>query len=349
MVKKIFGDEIGPWTELKLDYIRSYLNAYSNILKSAGFQEYYFIDGFASYGICRCRKTKKMIYGSPLIALSVRPSFTKYFFIELEEKKIIELEDIAKRNFPKANIVPINGDCNVEIDSVLEQIGEYKPFITLFDPQAGDLYLETIQKISQKKKAEILINFPFGMAIRRYMPLTAGKTINKNIQIKLTKIFGNNDWKPIYSERKNGVLSPTIAREKYLNLYLHNLLKSGFKYHAVKNIRNSRGNHIYYLIFVTNHIRGLEKIKDVIMKDEPERDTLFFLQELLSQIYKTFKGKGNLSLKKILEELLSGKHLYRKQDFKDALIKLENEKRLIRINHRKKAKSFQDDELFKII
>jgi len=349
MVKKIFGDEIGSWTELKLDYIRRYLNAYSNILKSGNYQEYYFIDGFASYGICRCRISKKTIYGSPLIALSVKPPFTKYFFIELEEEKIIKLKEIAKKHFPKANIVLIIGDCNIKIDSVLEQIGEYTPFITLFDPQAGDLYLRTIQKISQKKKAEVLINFPFGMAIRRYMPLTTGKTINKYMQIKLTEIFGNNDWQQIYLERKKGVLSPTIALKKYLDLYLHNLLKSGFKYYAVKNIKNSKGNHIYYLIFVTNHIRGLEKMKDVITKDEPERDTLFFLQELSGKIYETFKSKGKLNLKKILEELLSGKHLYRKKDFKDALIKLEKEKRLIRINNREKAKSFKDGELFKII
>jgi len=52
-MKKIFGNDIGEWTELKLENIRKYLNAYSNILTYAGYCEYYFIDGFAGEGFCR--------------------------------------------------------------------------------------------------------------------------------------------------------------------------------------------------------------------------------------------------------------------------------------------------------
>ncbi|PIY32668.1 MAG: hypothetical protein COZ07_04925 [Candidatus Infernicultor aquiphilus] len=223
------------------------------------------------------------------------------------------------------------------------------PFIALLDPQAGDLYWETIHKISQKKKVEVLINFPFGMAIRRYMPLTKGKNITKNMKNKLNRIFGDDNWEKIYLERKKNTISSTVAREKYLDLYINNLLSVGFKYYAVKNVKNSLGNHIYYLIFATKHIKGLEKMKDVMVKDEPERNTLFFLQELTNEIYKIFKDEENLNLDTILEKLLPGKHLYRKQDFKDALKRLEAEKKLIRIESRKDAKSFNNDELFNIV
>lgn len=348
MAKKIFGNEIGIWTELKLKCIKKYLGAYSNILNCGGFPKYYFIDTFAGSGWCKTRKTRKLIYGSPLIALSIDPPFTKYFFIELDETKTIELKKTIEERFPKMDVVIEQGDCNVKIDSILNQIGDNMPFVTLLDPQAGDLYWKTIDKISQKKKAEVLINFPFGMAIVRYMPLTRGKTITQNMKERLDRIFGDKRWREIYSERKRGTISSALAREKYLDLYLNNLSTS-FKYYAVKNIRNTLGNNIYYLIFGGKNIKGLEKIKDVIVKNEPERNTLFFLQDLTNKIYKIFSNEKNLTLKRVLEKLLPGKHLYRKQDFKKALKILEKEGRLKRVKPRKYARSFRDDELFHII
>ena len=122
------------------------------------------------------------------------------------------------------------------------------------------------------------------MAVNRYMPLTDGSEITKYDKARLDKIFGDINWQKIYLERKNKKITPIITREKYLDLYLGNLLSIGFKYYAVKNIKNSRG-HLYYLIFGTKHIRGLERMKDVIVKNEAERNTLFFIQELKDKIY----------------------------------------------------------------
>jgi len=349
MAKKIFGNEIGPWTELKLEYIRKYLGAYSNILNLAGYKEYYFIDAFAGSGFCKIKRTGETKRGSALISLSIKPFFTKYFFIEIDPIKYNDLRNVINKYFSKRNIVIKNGDCNKEIDSVLKEIDDKTPFIALFDPQAGDLYWSTIQKLSVKKKAEVLINFPFGMAINRYMPLAAGRTISKEIENKIDLIFGCKDWKNIYQERKNNKLSPSIAREKYLDLYLTNLISIGFKYYAVKNVKNSRGAHIYYLIFATKNLKGLEKMKDEFVKSETSRDTLFFLPELKLKIYREFKKTSAISLNRILDKLLPGKHNYKKQDFKKALILLEKEGKLIRVSKRKRARSFYDDELFKLI
>ncbi len=349
MAKKVFGNDIGPWTELKLECIRKYLSAYSNILNSAGFREYYFIDAFAGSGYCKTRKTRETRRGSALISLSINPPFTKYFFIELDSAKHDYLQDILNQDFSDRTVVMRNGDCNDEIVLILKQIDESTPFMALLDPQAGDLYWDTIRKISEKKKSEVLINFPFGMAINRYMLLTEGKEISKDMENKIDLIFGCKDWRNIYQERKKDKLSPAITREKYLDLYLMNLMSVGFKYYTVKNIKNSIGNHIYYLIFATKNLTGLEKMKDEFVRNEPERNTLFFLQDLEMNIYKMFNGITNLSLNAILDRLLSGKHCYRKQDFKEALILLEREGKLVRVHKRKGARSFRDAELFDFI
>ena len=43
------------------------------------------------------------------------------------------------------------------------------------------------------------------MAINRYMPLDEGKTVDREMVLKLNRIFGSEAWKPIYEERKKHV------------------------------------------------------------------------------------------------------------------------------------------------
>jgi len=347
-LKKQFGREIGEWSEIKLKCIDSYLGAYSNILSRAGYKEYYFIDGFASTGFCKSKQTSKTIRGSAALALNINPPFSKYFFIELDNNKIKELEKL-KTSFPNSTLEICHGDCNVEIATVLQKIEYNTPFIALLDPQAGDLYWDTIQKISEKNKAELLINFPFGMAINRYMPLEDGKDIDGEMRGKLNKIFGTESWEPIYHERKKGTITASQAREKYLDIYLIGLKQLGFKYYAVKNLKNSINVHIYFLIFATRNRKGLEKMKDNFVEGEPERQTLFFKQDIINAVYNEFAGSQKITLDTVLEKMLTGKNLYRVQDFKNALIQLEKDTKLIRINPRPRCRSFNETDLFRII
>jgi len=113
-LKKQFGKEITEWSEIKLKCIHNYLGAYSNILTRAGYDEYYFIDGFASTGFCKSKQTSKMIRGSAALALNVNPPFSKYFFIELDNNKIKELEKL-KTSFPNSTLEIFHGDCNIEM------------------------------------------------------------------------------------------------------------------------------------------------------------------------------------------------------------------------------------------
>ncbi len=349
MTKKIYGLAIGKHSEIKLNCIKRYLSAYSNIISHVNYsKDYYFIDGFAGTGYCKRKGTQTEIDGSPIIALNIKPPFTKYFFIELDQKKAQELEKI-KTLRPNTSIKIFQGDCNIKINEVLHEIGSNDPFIALLDPQAGDLYWNTIARIAEKNKAELFINFPFGMAINRYMPIVEGINISPEMELKLNRIFSSNEWKTIYIERKNGLIKPAIARDKYLDLYLQGLKALGFKYYAVKNIKNSRKAHIYYLIYATHHLKGLEKMKDYLVKNEQDRDTFFFKNELNNKIYKEFSGSKIISLDEILEKMLSGKHLYKVQDFKNALISLEKDKKLIRINPRPRSRSFNKNDQFYII
>ncbi len=74
-------DEIGYWSEIKLDIVRDYA-AYSKILSAKSLPHIY-IDAFAGAGQHVSKETGEFIPGSPLNALDVYPPFREYHFIDL--------------------------------------------------------------------------------------------------------------------------------------------------------------------------------------------------------------------------------------------------------------------------
>ena len=66
-------DEVGIWSELKLEIIRKYANAYTRILRNNGRFPLLpmYVDGFAGAGQHISKATGEIINGSPLEAFSV--------------------------------------------------------------------------------------------------------------------------------------------------------------------------------------------------------------------------------------------------------------------------------------
>ena len=65
-------DEIGYWSEIKLDIIKKYAVAYTKIMnKQPHINSYHYIDGFAGPGIHISKNTNEFIPGSPANALKV--------------------------------------------------------------------------------------------------------------------------------------------------------------------------------------------------------------------------------------------------------------------------------------
>jgi three-Cys-motif partner protein len=92
-------DEIGEWSEIKLEIIKEYAGAYTKILSKKDWcKGYAYIDAFAGPGRCIRKTTGEFILGSPLNALLVSPPFTEYHYIDLDSKRVEELEKMATDN-----------------------------------------------------------------------------------------------------------------------------------------------------------------------------------------------------------------------------------------------------------
>jgi three-Cys-motif partner protein len=113
-------DEIGYWSELKLEIIRKYAAAYTKIITASGFHPFY-IDGFAGAGIHISKKTREYVSGSPLNALNTQPPFEKLFLVDLNTGKANHLREIA---VGYKNVYIFDGDCNsVLLEKVFPNAG----------------------------------------------------------------------------------------------------------------------------------------------------------------------------------------------------------------------------------
>lgn len=103
-------DEIGIWSELKLEILKKYAAAYSTILsaqKTSFFHVY--IDAFAGAGKHLSRNTLAFVPGSPLIALAVEPPFREFHLIDIKAERTENLRDLIG---PRNDVFIYQGNCN---------------------------------------------------------------------------------------------------------------------------------------------------------------------------------------------------------------------------------------------
>ena len=88
-------DEIGEWSEIKLEIVKKYANAYTSILnKQKWCRGYAYIDAFAGAGWHIRKATGELIPGSSVNALLVHPPFTEYHYIDLDLTPSVRISSV---------------------------------------------------------------------------------------------------------------------------------------------------------------------------------------------------------------------------------------------------------------
>ena len=155
-------DEIGYWSEVKLDIVHEYAQQYSTILsaqKGPSFHHIY-IDAFAGAGVHISRQTGEFVPGSPLNALDLDPPFKEYHLIDLSGKKVDSLRRLTS-GYPSVTVH--EGDCNeVLLQKVFPRVKweNYRRALCLLDPYGLHLNWEVVQTAGQMETIEIFLNFP---------------------------------------------------------------------------------------------------------------------------------------------------------------------------------------------
>lgn len=104
-------------------------------------------------------------------------------------------------------------------------------------------------------KVELWMLFP-SAGIMRTLALEAAK-LRESDMTRATRLFGTEDWRPIYELRRLNELSGADAREECVNLMRWRLERVlGYRYTHPFELRNMRGGPMYHMIFATDNEAG---------------------------------------------------------------------------------------------
>jgi three-Cys-motif partner protein len=268
-------DEIGYWSEIKLDIIKDYASAYSTIL--AGHKRtklsHAYIDGFAGAGVHISRATGDFVQGSPLNALNITPPFQDYYLVDLDGDKVEHLRALVG---DRPGVQILHGDCNqVLLDQVFPQVRfeDYRRGLCVLDPYGLQLNWGVIETAGKMGSLEIFLNFPV-MDMNRNALWRNPENVPEQGQVRMTAFWGDESWRTtVYKQSRQMGLFGQQELEKADNrevaeAYRRRLREvAGFK--CVPEplpMRNTKGAVVYYLFFASQNDTGLKIVSEVFDK-----------------------------------------------------------------------------------
>jgi three-Cys-motif partner protein len=273
---KLLFDEVGYWSEIKLEILEKYAKAYSEIMNTRFYHIY--VDAFAGAGKHKSRTSGDMIKGSPSRALDIKPEFKEYYFIDIVKEKIFELEKIAA-NRPEVHV--LEGNCNtILLTDVFPNIKyeNYRRGLVLLDPYGLHLDWNVIEKAGTMRSMDMFLNFPVSDMNRNVFWRNSEHVDPKDIK-RMDDFWGDHSWKNVaYSNKMNlfgwdmKTDNDTVAQAFKIRLKQ----KAGFKNVSEPlPMRNSKGATIYYLFFASK-AQVAQNIAD----------------DIIAGIFRKYKDKG---------------------------------------------------------
>ncbi len=262
-------DEIGYWSEIKLDIVREYASAYSTILASQvnPSLHHIYIDAFAGAGIHLSKANQEFVPGSPLNALNVRPPFREYHFIDIETEKV---ESLRRLIGDRKDVFFYQGDCNkILLENVFPQVEyeEYRRALCILDPYGLDLQWRVISAAGRRNTLDIFLNFPV-MDINRNVLWRDPKGVNDLQRARMTAFWGDDSWQSnAYQPDLFG--HPDKQSNEAVAQAFRMRLKRGAGFARVPApipMRNSKGAVVYYLFFASQKDTAENIVFDIFEK-----------------------------------------------------------------------------------
>lgn len=265
-------DQIGYWSQLKLDIVKDYAKAYSTILTKQPKIRHVYIDAFAGAGVHQLKATGELVRGSPLNALAVDPPFKELHLVDLDGAKVENLKQLtAGRN----DVFIYPGDSNdVLVRDVFPRVRyeDYKRGLCLLDPYGLTLKWEVIATAAKMKTIEIFLNFPI-MDMNRNALWSNPAGVAEDDRRRMTTFWGDESWQEV------------VYRGQTTLFGGEDLIKAGGNADVVEAfrerlrtvagfaevpepipMRNSRNATVYYLFFASHNKNGAKIARYLLRK-----------------------------------------------------------------------------------
>lgn len=158
-------DRLGQWSISKLEMLSEYAHAYSTIMqaqKRTWLKAYYYIDGFAGPGIALYEDDQEVtgfLSGSPVRALACDPKFDHLWFVDRSRARSALLQETINRLGEGERATVRTGDSNIEIQSIVSNLGRQERALAFLDPYGLQVEWSTIRALAESGIVDVFINF----------------------------------------------------------------------------------------------------------------------------------------------------------------------------------------------
>ena len=257
-------DEVGNWSELKLEILKKYATAYSTILTSNGLHHSY-IDAFAGAGQHISKRTKALIPGSPLNALNIEPPFESFYWIDLNAARVDQLRALTRG---RKNVHIYGGDCNeILLRDVFPNImyENYRRALCILDPYGLHLKWNVIVEAARLNTLEIFLNFPM-VDMNRNVLWRNDEARPEQVE-RMNSFWGDDSWRQVAYDTSGNLFGfpEKQPNEVIAEAFRERLRKvAGFRHvPEPAPMRNSKGATIYYLFFAAQQPAAEKIVTDI--------------------------------------------------------------------------------------
>lgn len=264
--------KVGFWSEEKLIFWTRYLDITTRAMVGhpkwpAGLA---YVDLFAGPGVCVLKESGRRIPGSPMIAVNTAKPFERVVVCE----RCPNLADACRQRLAAfgagERTSVLEGDCNDLIDEVVRNLPRRALTLAFIDPTGLHARFETVAKLAQAGRVDLLILFADHHDIVR----NVDRYEQQGPDSKLDQVLGPSvDWRRPWKNLVNR--TPERIADFFSNLYKDQLASHlGYVEFGHKVMKSDRGP-LYRIIYASKDPRGLDFWNKITRKGARGQRRLF--------------------------------------------------------------------------
>jgi len=255
-----------PHTGAKHDIYRRYLLRWFPILLggSNAYPSATYAEGFAGPGVYAAGEP-----GSPIIAMqalvekvSDKPA-VRFVLVDDDPRCVLSLRKQFREFFPQrprseatTSFAFVRGTCIEKLETSLDEVGAWgQPILAVLDSWGNaPVSAQLLRRLADNPSSEVIVTLGPQPFMRFVSQLGSAAD----------EVFGGStSWREI-----DNMIDADAKRQHLLTCYRATLAEAGFRYLLDFELIDARGGSLY-LVFGTNHSRGVEKMKDSLWEVDP--------------------------------------------------------------------------------
>jgi len=252
-----------PWTHDKLWWWNRYIDITTTALVGRGKwpHELVYVDLFAGPGVLEFESSRERIPGSPLIAVQSAKPFTKILLCEKNQEMADACIERVRLLARTENVQLFVGDCNVEIEKIVDAIPPNALTLAFIDPTGLHATFQTLRTLTTNRQVDLLILFADFMDIIRNVA-----TYAKQSDSKLDRVLGPDcDWRSQWNELADH-RAAKVSR-LFIRIYENQIRKHlGYEFFDNEVLHLNHGTPLYPVLLASKDKLGLKLWKESTQK-----------------------------------------------------------------------------------